>query len=59
MLSPTMIHSYLPITKMTGRGSFSPREFQGQQLQRLLGGMSFEELIGKKPDLAFQPAAGK
>ena len=40
-------------------GKWEHREFQWQQFQRLLGGMSFEELIGKKPDLAFQPPAAQ
>lgn len=35
-------------------GQWEHREFNGQQLQRLLGTMSFDELIAQKPDLAFQ-----
>ena len=40
-------------------GKWEHREFDAQQLRHLLGGMSFDELIAKKPDLAFQPSAGK
>jgi len=37
-------------------GRWEHREFHGQPFQRLLGGMSLKELIGKKPDLPFRPA---
>ncbi len=40
-------------------GRWEHREFQGQQLQPLLGGMSLDELISKNPDLPFQQSAGK
>jgi hypothetical protein len=41
------------------RGTWEHREFQAREFQRLLRGMSIEDLIGKKPNLAFQPPAGK
>src|SRR5262249_2825449 len=34
-------------------GKWEHREFDVQQLQRLLGGMNLDELITKKPDLPF------
>lgn len=40
-------------------GRWQHREFQQQQLQRLLGGISLDELIAQKPDLFFQIPAGK
>ena len=40
-------------------GKWEHREFDVQQLQRLPGGMSWDELIINKPDLAFQRSAGK
>jgi hypothetical protein len=35
------------------RGIWEHREFEARQLQRLPGGMSIEDLISKKPNLAF------
>ncbi len=40
-------------------GGWEHQEFGEPELQRLLGGMSLEELISEKPDLAFQTAGGK
>jgi hypothetical protein len=40
-------------------GTWEHREFQGGQLQGLLGGMSIEELISQKPNLAFDRPASK
>jgi hypothetical protein len=40
-------------------GRWEHREFEGSQLQRLLGGTSFDELISKNPDFPFQSAHGK
>jgi hypothetical protein len=35
-------------------GKWEHREFEGRQLQDLLGSMSFEAFVGQKPDLVFQ-----
>jgi hypothetical protein len=40
-------------------GQWEHREFDLQQLQRLLGTMSFDDLIIKRPDLVFQQSRGK
>lgn len=40
-------------------GRWEHREFQGQQPRRLFGGISLEKLISEKPELPFEPPAGK
>jgi hypothetical protein len=40
-------------------GTWEHREFQPGQLQSLFGVMSLQDLVGKKPNAAFEPGAGK
>jgi len=40
-------------------GTWEHREFPAHQFQLLFGGMTMEELVGKEPNLAFQPSAAK
>ena len=47
------------IFRERGSGMWEHREFEERRLQRLLSGMSFAELISRKPDLAFQSSRGK
>ncbi len=40
-------------------GAWEHREFEEHQLQRMLGSMTFDQLISNNPDLAFRPSSEK